>query len=147
MCCCLYNVCCWPLCVWSCFCDEIACILSSPALFSLRKKMLIILHCVLIFCLWSLCLDICGRTVKLSFLSCGFNGVRQTTALLGNCTGGSEGCYDVTQTVFFPERWKNLFSFSLMLDNDCCAVEILWRNLETDKRISKRSQNTRESEN
>ena len=34
-----------------------------------------------------------------------------------------------------------------MLDNDCCAVEILWRNLGTDKRISKRSQNPRESEN
>ena len=57
------------------------------------------------------------------------------------------GCYDVNQTVFFPERSKRLFSFSIMLDNDCCAVEILLRNSGTDKRISKRSRNTRESEN
>ena len=43
--------------------------------------------CFLIFCLWSLCLDICGRTVKLSFLSCGFNRVRQTTAGNAHCWG------------------------------------------------------------
>ena len=49
--------------------------------------MLIILHCVLIFCLWSLCLDICGRTVKLSFLLCGLKGVRRTT--VGNIDGFS----------------------------------------------------------
>ena len=73
------------------------------------------------------------------------NGRKYT--LLGSCTCGSEVCYDVTQTVFLPEHYKNLFSFILMLDNDCCAVEILWRNWGTDKRISKRSQNTRESEN
>ena len=36
---------------------------------------------VFIFCLRSLCLDICGRTVKLSFLSCGFKGVCQTTEI------------------------------------------------------------------
>ena len=73
------------------------------------------------------------------------NGGKYT--LLGSCTGGSEVCYDVTQTVFFPERSKRLFSFSLMLDNDCCAEEILLRNSGTDKRISKRSRNTRKSEN
>ena len=47
----------------------------------------------------------------------------------------------------FPNVDKRLFSFRLMLDNDCWAMEIIWRNLETNKRISKRSQNTRESEN
>ena len=30
----------------------------------------------------------------------------------------------------------------LMLDNDCWAMEIIWRNLETDKRISKQSENS-----
>ena len=99
----------------------------------------------LIFCLCSLCLDICGRTVKLSFQwGAPDNGGKYT--LLGSCTGGSEVCYDVTKTVFFPECSKRLFFFSLMLDNDCCAVEILLRNSGTDKRISKRSRNTRESE-
>ena len=67
--------------------DKIVRILSSPALFSERKKRLIILHCVFDFCLWYLCVDICGRTVKLSFLSCGFKGVRQTTAGITHCWG------------------------------------------------------------
>ena len=38
-----------PFRIWSCFCDKIVSILSSPALFSLRKKRLIILHCVFDF--------------------------------------------------------------------------------------------------
>ena len=84
--------------------------------------------------------------MKISFQSgAPENGGKYT--LLGSCTGGSEVCYDVTQTVFFPERSKRLFSFSLMLDNDCCALGILLRNSGMDKRISKRSRNTRESEN
>ena len=44
------------------------------------------------------------------------NGGKYT--LLESCTGGSEVCYDVTQTVFFSERRQSLFSSSLMLDND-----------------------------
>ena len=47
----------------------------------------------------------------------------------------------------FPTVDNRLFSFRLRLDNDFWAMEIIWRNLETNKRISKRSQNTRESEN
>ena len=31
----------------------------------------------------------------------------------------------------FPNA-NHLFSFSLMLDKDCWAMEIIWRNLETD---------------
>ena len=92
----------------------------------------------LISCLWSLCLDICGRTVKLSFLSCGLKGVRRTTVKTHTageyllCTGGSDVCYDVTQTVSFRNVENRLFSFSSMLDNDYWATEIIWRTLETD---------------
>ena len=102
-----------------------------------------------IFCVWSLCLDICGRTVKLSFLSCGFKGVRQTTAGNTHCWGVvraaviGDVCYDVTLCFSFPSVGNRLFSFCLMLDNDCWAMEIIWRNLETDKRNSKRSENSR----
>ena len=46
-------------------------------------------------------------------------------------------------SVFLPERWKSFVFFCLMLDNDCCAMEIIWRDLETDKRNSKRSENSR----
>ena len=65
---------------------------------------------LLISCLRSLCLDICGRTVKLSFLSCDLKGVRRATVEIHTageyllCTGGSDVCYDVNQTVFFSER-------------------------------------------
>ena len=34
-----------------------------------------------------------------------------------------------------------------MLDNDCWAMEIISRNFERDKRVSRRSQYTHESEN
>ena len=44
---------------------------------------------------------------------------------------------------YTPSVGNRLFSFSLMLDNDCLAMEIIWRNLETDKRNSKRSENSR----
>ena len=91
------------------------------------------------------------RTVKLSFLSCGFNGVRQTTAGNTHCLGVVRAAVTYVKTSLklfcFPNAEKRLFAFSLMLDNDCCAVEILWRNLQTDKRILKRSQNTRKPEN
>ena len=71
------------------------------------------------------------------------NGGKYT--LLGSCIGGRDVCYDVTQTVFSPNFEKKIVS--LMLDNGCCAVEILCRTLETDKSISKRTPNTPESEN
>ena len=114
--------------VWSYFCDKIVRILSSPPLFSLRKKRLIILHRVfLIFCVWSLCLDICGRTVKLSFLSCGFNGGAPNNGgkytLLGSCAGGSDVCYDVT--LCFLSRALEIVCFLLVL----CWITIvgLWK--------------------
>ena len=78
----------------------------------------------------SLCLDICGRTVKLSFLSCGFKGVRQTTAGNTHCWGVVRAAVMYVMTslfVFFPSVGNRLFSFSLMLDNDCWAMEIIWR--------------------
>ena len=61
-----------------------------------------------------LSLDICGRTVKLSFLSCGFKGVRQTTAGNTHCLGvvrAAVTCVMTSLTVFFPERWKSLVCF------------------------------------
>ena len=81
------------------------CILSSPTLFSLMKKRLIILHCVFDFLSVVFVLDICGRTVKLSFLSYGFNGVRQITA-------GNTHCWGVVRAAvtYFMASLK-LFSF------------------------------------
>ena len=70
--------------------------------------------CFLIFCVWSLCLDICGRTVKLSFLSCGFKGVRQTTAGNTHCWGVVRAAVMYVMTslfVFFPERLKSFVFF------------------------------------
>ena len=51
--------------------------------------------------------------------------------------------------LFSFQNVEKRLAFSLIdqLDNDYCAVEIISRNLETNKRISKRSQNTRASEN
>ena len=63
------------------------------------------------------------------------NGGKYT--LLGSCTGGSDVCYDVTLCFLSRALGNRLFSFSLMLDNDCLAMKIIWRNLETDKRNSK----------
>ena len=70
--------------------------------------MLIILHCVFDFLsvvfvfgyLWANCEAI----LPFLWLQWGApnNGGKYT--LLGRCTGGSEVCYAVTQTVFFPER-------------------------------------------
>ena len=48
--------------------------------------------------------------MKLSFLSCDLKGVSHGTWEIHTageyllCTGGSDVCYDVTQTVFFSER-------------------------------------------
>ena len=91
----------------------------------------------LISCLWFLCLDICGRTVKLSFLSYGLKGVHRTTV-------GNKHCWEVTvvrPTVTYVMTSLKLFSFPndenrlfslVMLDNDYWATEIIWRHLETD---------------
>ena len=98
-----------------------------------------------IFCLCSLRLDICGLTVKLSFQwGAPDNGGKYT--LLGSCSGGSEVCYDVTKTVFFPERLKRLFSFSL----SWITIVALWKYFrEIRERIKEFQSNleTRESEN
>ena len=105
----------------------------------------------LILCLWCLYLDICGRTVKLSFLSCGFKGVQQTRAGKTHCCGVVQAAvtYFMASLKLFsyPNVENRLISLSLMLDNDCWAMEIMWRNSEMNKRISKPSQNTRGSEN
>ena len=80
------------------------------------------------------------RTVKLSFLSCGFKGVRQTTAGNTHCWGVVRVAVVYVMTslfVFFPEG---------MLDNDCWAMEIIWRNLERIKEILS-DLKTRDSEN
>ena len=72
--------------------------------------------------------------------------------------GGNTHCWRVVQAAVtyvmaslklfsFPNVENRLFSLSLMLDNDCWAMEIMWRNSKMDKRTSKRSQNTQESEN
>ena len=72
----------------------------------------------LIFCLWSLCLDICGRAVKLSFFSCGFNGVRQTMAENTHCWGviWVAVMYVMTSLKLFSFKSveKSLLSFCLM---------------------------------
>ena len=93
----------------------------------------------LISCLWSLCLDICGRTVKLSFLLCGLKGVRRTTVGNAHCWGvltlygAAVTCVMTSLKLFSFRNVENrLFSFSSMLDNDYWATEIIWRNLETD---------------
>ena len=80
--------------------------------------------------------------MKLSFLSCGFNGVRQTTAGSTHCWGVVQAAVKYVMTSLKLFSFPNVENACLMLDNDCCAVEILWRNLGTDKRSSKRSQNT-----
>ena len=77
------------------------------------------LFVVLILCLWSLCLDICWRTVKLSFFSCGFNGVRHTTAENTHCWGVKTGSLPViacqhikTGNVYSPLRLRIAYTLT-----------------------------------
>ena len=76
--------------------------------------------------------------MKLSFLSYGLKGVRRTTAGNTHCWGVVRAAvtYVMTSLKLFS-LWNvenRLLSFSLMLDNDYWATEIIWRNLETDQK-------------
>ena len=83
-------------------------ILSSRALFSLRKKRMNILHCVFDFLfvvfvfeyLWAYCEAI----FPFLWLQEGAANNSRKYTLLGSLTGGSDVFYGVTQTVFFPEH-------------------------------------------
>ena len=83
-------------------------------------------------------LDICGRTVKLSFLSCDLKGAPShggKYTLLGSTyfVRTVVTCVMTSLKLFSFRNVENrLFSFSSMLDNDYWATEIIWRNLETD---------------
>ena len=81
-------------------------------------------------------MDICGRTVKRSFLSCRLKGVRRTTVGNTHCWGVERVAVTCVMTSLKLFSFRNvenrLFSFSSMLDNDYWATEIILRILATD---------------